>query len=123
MKLVFTQEEQISIHYLVQCLIKADGLILPEENVCWNTISLKMGWASVKPEDFANYEQTTALAILSAMDEEKKRFATAFFTMIILADQQVAPEEADLLKKYSIEARLPEIPMNSCADVLEQYIS
>ena len=94
MKLDFTQEEQMSIHYLVQCLIKADGLILPVENVCWNTIFLKMGWASVDEDTIANYEQSVAVATLAAMDEDKKRFA-----MIIIADQRVAPEEAELLKK------------------------
>ena len=123
MKLDFTQEEQMSIHYLVQCLIKADGLILPVENVCWNTIFLKMGWASVDEDTIANYEQSVAVATLAAMDEDKKRFATAFFTMIILADQRVAPEEAELLKKYTTEAHLPEIPTADCASVLEEYLA
>ena len=50
MKLEFSQQEQLSIQYLVQCLIKADGLVLPEENVCWNTISLKMKWEESAPE-------------------------------------------------------------------------
>ena len=122
MKLVFTQEEQMGIHCLVQCLIKADGLVHPEENVCWNTIFLKMGWTPVAQDVIANYEQSVAVATLAAMDEDKKRFATAFFTMIILADQRVAPEEAELLKKYTTEACLPEIPRADCASVLEQYL-
>ena len=41
MKLLFTNAEQECITYLVRCLIKADGLVSPEENVCWNTIVIK----------------------------------------------------------------------------------
>ena len=122
MKLKFSKQEQLSIQYLVQCLIKADGLVLPEENVCWNTISLKMKWEESAPEVLETVDFHDAIEILVPMDEDKKRFVKAFFFMIILADQHIAPEEMGLLQEISREAQLPEIPVADCASVLEQYI-
>ena len=122
MKLKFSKQEQLSIQYLVQCLIKADGLVLPEENVCWNTISLKMKWEEAVPEVLEAVDSKEAIKILALMDEDKKRFLKAFFFMIILADQHIAPEEMGLLQEISREAQLPDILMADCASVLEQYI-
>lgn len=122
MKLKFSKQEQLSIQYLVQCLIKADGLVLPEENVCWNTISLKMKWEEAVPEVLETVDSKEAIKILALMDEDKKRFLKAFFFMIILADQHIAPEEMGLLQEISREAQLPDILMADCASVLEQYI-
>lgn len=122
MKLIFTKEERLSINYLVQCLIKADGLILLEENVCWNTVSLKMGWPDSESISAA-YEMHTAISVLTEMELDKKRFATAFFIMIILADQQIAPEEAELMKRLTTEGNLPSIEISDCAKVLEQYFN
>jgi len=121
MKLLFSQDEQMSIRYLVQALIKADGLVLPEENVCWNTIALKLGWELEKHVFPADYELNTALAALAVMDEDKKRFASAFFTMIILADEQIAPEEAELFRRISEVASLPAIPHPACPTILNEY--
>ena len=122
MKLKFSKQEQLSIHYLVQCLIKADGLVSPEENVCWNTISLKMKWEEAVPEVLETVDSKEVIKILALMDEDKKRFLKAFFFMIILADQHIAPEEMGLLQEISREAQLPDILMADCASVLEQYI-
>jgi len=124
MKLEFSKNEQQSINYLVMCLIKADGLILPEENVCWNTIAIKMGWDVDNRENAPEaYDKSAAINELSAMDADKKRFALAFFTMIILADQRIAPEEAELIREISAGAQLPEIAPGECADVLESYFA
>ena len=123
MKLNFTNEEQISIAYLVQCLIKADGLNLLVENVCWNTVALKMGWEAERSDFPEGYDQNAALAVLAGLDEDKKRFSAAFFRMIILADGKIAPEEAELLRLFSSHAQLPEIPAAECNNVLEAYFA
>ena len=124
MKLVFTNEEQMCISYLVQCLIKADGLVAPEENVCWNTIAIKLGWPeSDKVLIAEGYELNNALSVLSVMNADKKRFATAFFKMIVLADQQIAPEEMDLLEEIVRGGLLPEIHVAECAIVLDEYLN
>ena len=118
MKLNFTNDEQVSIAYLVQCLIKADGLSILVENVCWNTVALKMGWEverSVFPE---GYDKNAALMVLADMDDDKKRFVAAFFKMIILADGKIAPEEAELLHVFSTQAKLPEITIEDCINIL-----
>lgn len=121
MKLSFTNEEQISIAYLVQRLIKADGMCLLVENVCWNTIALKMGWEAERSDFPEGYDQSSALAVLDGMDEDKKRFAAAFFTMIILADGKIAPQEAELLHLFLSKAHLPEMAVDACNNVLESY--
>ena len=120
--MTFSQSEQYSIHYLVQELIRADRLVLLEENVCWNTVSLKMGWGIVDADTFAHMTMADAIDILAQMDKDKKRFAAAFFVMIILADQHVAPEEVSLLKTITEQAQLPHIPTADCPDTLEQYV-
>lgn len=123
MKLLFTPEEQNCITYLVQCLIKADGLVSPEENVCWNTIVIKLGWQESENITFSDgYDLDTALNELSKMDTDKKRFAIAFFKMIILADQQIAPEEMDLLGEIILKGNLMEVAITDCAHVLEEYL-
>jgi hypothetical protein len=123
MKLNFTNEEQISIAYLAQCLIKADGLSLLVENVCWNTVALKMGWEVERIDFPETYDQNAALAVLDGMDEDKKRFVTALFTMIILADGKIAPEEAELLHLILSQAHMLEITAEECNNVLEGYFS
>ena len=124
MKLVFTNDEQICISYLVQCLIKADGLISPEENVCWNTIAIKFGWPESEHILIAEgYELSNALSVLVLMDVDKKRFAIAFFKMIIMADQQIAPEEMDLLEEIIRGGMLPEIHVAECATILDEYLN
>lgn len=124
MKLNFSNEEQKSINFLVQCLIKADGLILPEENVCWNTVSLKMGWdENNKVLSSETYDVASASAILCPMDDDKKLFASAFFTMIILADQKNAPEEAELMQEITLKANLPVVSANECANILEKFFN
>lgn len=123
MKLVFTNEEQMCISYLVQCLIKADGLVSPEENVCWNTISIKLGWLEHEQIKFSeDYDIKEALSILIKMDNDQKRFTVAFFKMIVLADQQIAPEEMDLLEEIIRGGELPEVAIVNCAAVLEDYL-
>ena len=122
MKLLFTPEEQLCIHYYVQAIIKADRLIRPEENVCRNTIMLKMKWPEPDSKAIAAYSDENAVAVLAAMDDDKKRFVTAFFTMILLADQQIAPEEMDLLHRITVAAQLPHIPTKECAEVLNSYL-
>lgn len=123
MKLVFTEEEQLSINYLVNSLIKADGLILPEENVCWNTISIKMGWKEMETsqiEELSN--KSIALSLLEKMSNDKKRFSIAFFKMIVLADQIIAPEEMELLEEIIRRAKLPEVTIAECATILDEYL-
>lgn len=123
MKLLFTNDEQNCITYLVQSLIKADGLVSPEENVCWNTIVIKLGWKeSDKIVLNEKYDLDKALSELSKMDTDKKRFAIAFFKMIILADQQIAPEEMDLLGEIIRKGNLMEVAIIDCANILEEYL-
>jgi len=123
MKLLFTNDEQNCITYLVQCLIKADGLVSPEENVCWNTVAIKLGWQESDNVTFnERYDLYTALTELSKMDINKKRFAIAFFKMIILADQQIAPEEMDLLGEIIFKGNLMEVAISDCAHVLDEYL-
>ena len=123
MKLLFANEEQNCITYLVQCLIKADGLVSPEENVCWNTIVIKLGWNDTDKLILnEEYDLDKALSELSKMDADKKRFAIAFFKMIILADQQIAPEEMDLLGEIIRKGNLMEVAIIDCANILEEYL-
>lgn len=123
MKLLFTNAEQECITYLVRCLIKADGLVSPEENVCWNTIVIKLGWQeSDKIISNEEYDLDKALFELSKMDTDKKRFAIAFFKMIILADQHIAPEEMDLLGEIILKGNVMEVAITDCAHVLEEYL-
>lgn len=124
MTLQFTNEEQMCITYLVQCLIKADGLISPEENVCWNTIAIKLGWSESHQISFnEDYELSTACSVLHGMDNEKKRFAAAFFKTIVLADQRIAPEEMDLLEEIIRGGILPEILTAECATILDECLN
>ena len=95
---------------------------MPEENVCWNTIALKMGWQAEHREFPAGYDLSAATGVLTDMDEDHKRFALAFFTMIILADEQISPEEAEMLHTISTQAQLPQIAIEDCNSVLENYL-
>ena len=117
--MTFTTKEQIAIRFLVQELIKADGLVLPVENVCWNTVSLKMKWPEPDADELAAFNMEKALAVLDLMDEEKKRFAKAFFKMIILADERIAPEEQALLNRINDAAHLPILSIADATKLLE----
>lgn len=123
MKLNFTNEEQTSIAYLVKCLIEADGLTFLVENVCWITVALKMGWEAERKDFPEGYDKNSALDVLLKMDEDKKRFAAAFFTMIILADGKIAPEEAELLHEIMTKANMLDIASEECNSVLEEYFA
>ena len=120
--MTFNPSQQLAIYVLAQALIKADGMVHTLENVCWNTVALKLHWLEPADDDLDACSVDEALAVVATMSADEKRFLAAFFTMIVLADERLTTEEQDLLHRIITTAQMPALPYAQCPAILNEYL-
>ena len=116
----YTGLELSAIVKLATAMILADGKIEESEQTALTMEMLKFG---IKQDDLKSILATTqtldysyAIAIVSAMDVEQKKYVTGFLAFIMTSDGDIASSEIETWRLISTLAQLPTMTVLEALD-------
>lgn len=99
----FTIIEKFAIVTILSQIMKADGIIHPEEEKYMDKVYAELGITISDMEDVANMDDIQAKYIINAMKDEKKKYAHSLFVSMAEADEYIHPLEIEIIDKLWIK--------------------
>lgn len=112
--------EMAAIVKLAQAMIAADGKIDDKEVRAMSVELLKFGVTHSSLQTIVATSQAMeyshAVGIVSAMNEEQKKYVTGFLAFIMAIDGEIADSEIELWRLISTFAELPTMSISEATD-------
>lgn len=109
--MTFNEPQMVAMVNLAKAMVAADGKVEKAELAAIALELTKFGIAGETTKRIlANAElinSSTAIAIVSAMDSEQKKYVTGYLAFIMAVDGEIAPSEVALWSLISTLANLP----------------
>ena len=117
----FTEDQKIALARASMMMLRADGHAKVDETMF--TVSY---WQNIGI-DASYYERCKALSdedtilTLKSLDEEQKRFTSAFLGTLMSIDKDIAPQEERLMQYLCDQCQLPQMTIEEAQLEFREY--
>ncbi|MBB3701665.1 TerB family tellurite resistance protein [Alloprevotella rava] len=109
--MTFTGEEMTAIIKMAKLVVMADGRLDPSETIVMATELIRFGvpqdHLKLLIESSDEIEESHAVALITGMDEERKKYVASYLAMLMVADGEIDAKELALWKLISTLCSLP----------------
>ena len=96
----FTKTEKYAIINILSCIMKADGIIHPKEEMFINQIYNSFAITTSDLEDISSIDDMQAKHIVRNMVDKKKTQALSLFIGMAKADGFIHPKEIEIINQF-----------------------
>ena len=100
----FTIIEKFAIVTILSQIMNADGIIHPKEEEYMDKVYAELGITISDMEDMANMDDIQARSIITAIQDEKKKYVQSLFVSMAEADGYIHPKETEIMDQLWIKS-------------------
>jgi hypothetical protein len=126
MNLNFDYQQKVAIYKVAEMMINADEQVMFEERLMLENGFKALGLSNLEflgiKEEASNFEYSSCLQLLSALDALQKKFVASFLGAIISSDGDIDDRELELWRELSFQCGFPIMSNRQAIEIFNEYI-